>query len=1116
MPTDAPTDDYGDQVEPADDVGAYLQAWIERQVSVAGSKLHRMAGLFGRTKLREAAAKIPTEEIASHLDLVRAWHKDYHEGTLKTDNEQGREQQYNQDFFKTILGYKEKPANPYTFTPKDTDETGDFPDGVLRYTDTASGIDHIFGVVELKGASVNLDRPQKSKGNRSPVKQAFDYKTAYRRCPFAVVSNFWEFRLYNDNRLDYEVWTLDDLVDPEDDYVKFKTWYVLMRVENFISTQEKSETELLLSDIRQKQEEIGQDFYDDYKEARYQLLYDIWKRNPKTRKQFERAIEKAQTVIDRIVFSCFAEDRGLLPDNQVDRVRKSAQHVYGKDPLWTQFKGFFSAVNTGSDRLGIPDGYNGGLFTEDRWLDTLEISDGPLNLLADLSEYNFSEDLSVTILGQIFEQSITDLEGMKRAVNEHGEGDDEFVLPAVPRRVGRRKKDGIFYTPDYVVRYIVKNSLGRYLEGHEEALKRRHNLTRKDADDDLYAKREQRVYLEYQTVLQKVKVLDPACGSGAFLVHVVDYLIHENQRVDSILGGSLSTIDEYVRDILTNNIFGVDINEESVEITQLSLWLKTAVKGKKLTALNGNILCGNALIEDPNIAGGNAFDFAKGFPEIMEAGGFDVIVGNPPYVRVQNIDRPHIDYFFGNYETPKGKLDISIVFFERAMQLLKPNGMAAFISSSQWMQTDYGENLRKLLSTGKHLTEIVDFGSLPVFKGASTYPAIFSMTKTARRGSPTYTRLTDESQLNEGSIIASPRKEIDAKNLTSAPWEFGEFRLIDHLRKTRKKYVEFSEAGHAYIGDLTGRDDTFVVSRAKAKELDLEPGLLIPYANRAGEIYRYRSVEPDSLVIYPYKPGEDGDAILLTPKELEDGYPKIFAYLEQDKPNLTQRLDSRKQYATGDLWFRHLRQGNFNHIDPAKFMIKGIDKRVVMGTIAGNTAFNGANCTGVAVENPEYSEDYIYGLFNSKLISYYLNQFVPPKLNNTFRYNASSINIVPIIGKGDDVVEDLVPKLVDAYGRLDDSSGRFQRMLENEVGARWPSRPIAWWMADYFTLLKRLRVKATLAKKDEVYDFWKSYHDKVTTTLAEIEALESQLDNRVYEIYGLDELQVAVVESAIR
>src|SRR5690606_20335326 len=142
--------------------------------------------------------------------------------------------------------------------------SGQLPDAVLSYTDTEQDIKNIAAVVELKGASIDLDRPQQREGNFSPVQQGFKYKAQYRNCPFVIVSNFWEFRLYRDNLLDYEVWTLDDLVNPDDDYLLFKTWYVLLKFENFTAASGTSKTEDLLSDIRVEQEEIGKKFYKVY------------------------------------------------------------------------------------------------------------------------------------------------------------------------------------------------------------------------------------------------------------------------------------------------------------------------------------------------------------------------------------------------------------------------------------------------------------------------------------------------------------------------------------------------------------------------------------------------------------------------------------------------------------------------------------------------------------------------------------------------------------------------------------------------------------------------------------------------------------------------------------
>ncbi|NCQ54596.1 hypothetical protein GW791_04135, partial [Candidatus Saccharibacteria bacterium] len=377
-----------------------------------------MASLFGKNRLHETAQKIKTEEIQSFVDVVKTWHNDYHNGSLKSDKETSREQAYNQDFFIKILGYQEKPATPFSLEPKATTDKGQLPDAVLSHTDTEKDIKIIAAVVELKGTSIELDRPQRRDGNMSPVQQGFKYKTQYRNCPFVVVSNFWEFRLYRDNLLDYEVWTLDDLVNPDADFILFKTWYVLLNRENLTAASGASKTEALLSDIRIEQEEIGKKFYKVYKDARLELLRDIYKNNPEVKKNIDFGIEKAQKIIDRIVFACFAEDKGLLPDNTLHRIVKASEGSAFGGSLWSTLKGFFEAVDSGSEKLEIPDGYNGGLFKHDAELNNLKISDEPLKAVISLGSYNFEEDLSVTILGHIFEQSISDLEEIKNKVNE--------------------------------------------------------------------------------------------------------------------------------------------------------------------------------------------------------------------------------------------------------------------------------------------------------------------------------------------------------------------------------------------------------------------------------------------------------------------------------------------------------------------------------------------------------------------------------------------------------------------------------------------------------------------------------------------------------------------------
>ena len=675
-----------------------------------------MANLFGKNKLKSVAQAIDTDDVLAFIDIVKKWHHDYHHGTLKQDKETSREQEYNQNFFKDILGYKEKPATPFNFEPKATTLGGQLPDAVVGYTDKTNNIENLAAVVELKGASIPLDRPQRREGNMSPVQQGFKYKTQYRNCPFVIVSNFYEFRLYRDNQLDYELWTLDDLVDSTDDYFLFKTWYVLLKGENFITSKGASKTEQLLSDIRIQQEEIGKKFYKVYKEARVGLLRDVYANNKHVRGNIDFGIEKAQKIIDRIVFAAFAEDRGLLPDNTLQRVVREAEQSSFGISLWQAFKGLFEAIDSGSDKLEIPGGYNGGLFKTDLELNSLKISDDALRPVIKLGNYNFSEDLSVNILGHIFEQSISDLEEIKTKVSE---SQNIEVL-----NQNRRKKDGIFYTPDYIVRYIVENSLGTYLREVEDNLKTEFKL-HGDINDKTYTKREQQAYGKYQDFLQNVKVVDPACGSGAFLVYVFDYLLAENKRVGDILGNTIFSNDDYVRDILRNNIYGVDLNEESVEITKLSLWLKSAQKGKKLTALDNNIKCGNSLIGDPVVAGNKALDWHKQFADIFKSGGFDVVVGNPPYVRGTQLSMDDKSFYRKYYKSAYKQYDLYVLFNELAISILKMQGRVGFIQPNKFLSSEYGNSISHIIVDSCTIEKILNVSLEKVFAEASVYPYVF-------------------------------------------------------------------------------------------------------------------------------------------------------------------------------------------------------------------------------------------------------------------------------------------------------------------------------------------------------------------------------------------------------
>lgn len=700
-----------------------------------------MAQLFGRNRLEELASRLSSADFEDEIAIVRSWNEDYKTGTLMKDKETSREQAFNQAFFIKILGYQEKPANPHSLEPKASTVGGQLPDAILGHNDAVLGVQNVSAVVELKGASVDLDRPQRGHGGLTPVQQGFKYKPLYAACPFVIVSNFFEFRLYNDNQLDYEVWTLEQLVDPKNDYLQFKIFYTLLCRENFTAPSGPSSTQSLLLDIRSEQETIGKAFYREYREIRLALIRDLYERNEAVRDNIQLGIEKAQKLVDRLVFACFAEDRGLLPDKAVERMVKAADTGYAT--FLQSLQGFFTAIDSGDARLGIPTGYNGGLFKADSVLDSLTIGEAVLRALTALCRYDFKEHLSVTILGHIFEQSISDLELIRSEVaSEDGVGGLGF---------SRRKYDGIYYTPDYIVRFIIDQSLGNYLRAEEHRL-----LVAENVHDRLkekaYVERERKAYLRYQQVLQTVTVVDPACGSGAFLSHVFDFLLSEHQRVGAILGDVFSS-RAYVNQVLRNNIFGVDLNEESVEITKLALWLKSAHRGERLTTLDDNIKCGNSLVEDPKIAGERAFKWSEHFPSVRARAGFDVVVGNPPYVSSETMVRSAPDerqYITEHYDSAAGNWDLFIPFLQKGIDLLRPNGISSMIVPNKVLSSNYASKFRTYATENARLLALADVSSERVFE-VDIYPVIVSFEK-APTGGTAIVQVGVDTMLSQQSI----------------------------------------------------------------------------------------------------------------------------------------------------------------------------------------------------------------------------------------------------------------------------------------------------------------------------------------------------------------------------
>ena len=274
-------------------------------------------------------------------------------------------------------------------------------------------------------------------------------------------------------------------------------------------------------------------------------------------------------------------------------------------------------------------------------------------------------------------------------------------------------------------------ALGTYLRRKEDALRVQFKL---DDIPESHRKRRRKAEMAFleayrDNVLKKTRILDPACGSGAFLIAAFDYLLREYARTNEALtdleSGQLSLFD-LNKTILHENLYRVDISKESVEITKLSLWLKTAEKEKVLTFLDGNIQQGNSVIEDTNVDP-LAFKWDERCQAVMEDGGFDVIIGNPPYIRHERFARykPYLE----TYQSYDGSADLYAYFVERSIGLLKPGGILSFIISNKWLKSRYGLPLRRFLAERTIVEQIVDFGHAPIFEDADVFPCIVAIRK---------------------------------------------------------------------------------------------------------------------------------------------------------------------------------------------------------------------------------------------------------------------------------------------------------------------------------------------------------------------------------------------------
>ena len=687
-----------------------------------------MNNLFNQKLLIQKAQKeINLNDYIEKRKIINHWINNLENGILFKSSESELQGHFFIDIICGVLGAinkfksgeenKEEKKKDWTLEyEKKTNIDGQKADGILGFFDT-DGKKDVRVVIELKVPETPLDQRQKRSGDtRTPVEQAFNYAPKYgKNCQWVIVSNFKETRLYRSNDMtEYEVFFLENLKDD----LEFQKFVYILSFEALVGTTNKKSKALELSQEYQKNQiEIEKKFYNEYRNIRLHIFENMKKNNPETPENL--LLEKVQKLLDRFLFICFCDTESLFPPKSYVYFLEN-ENKDETESLFERFTSFCTWINSGSKRRNIPH-LNGGLFKDDEVLNGLNVNDEIFEEFKKISKYDFSSDLNINILGHIFEQSISDIEELKKSIS--GEEFDQ--------KKSKRKKDGIFYTPQYITKYIVENSIKNWLDDKRKELGEDDlpTLNEKDYIFDIAKKNYTKNYRkhiefwqQYREAVRNIKIIDPACGSGAFLITAFEFLLNYNKYLDDKIFDLVGTSDLFsdrTKEILQNNIFGVDLNKESVEITKLSLWLKTADKNKTLASLENNIKCGNSLIDDPEIAGDLAFNWEKEFPEIFANGGFDIVVGNPPYVLCQpsNTSEQTLKFYNG-FEVSSYKIDLYHLFFEKGIILSKNNAYISFITPNTYLVNKYNLKLREFILKNTQIKEIINYKNI-VFEDAN-------------------------------------------------------------------------------------------------------------------------------------------------------------------------------------------------------------------------------------------------------------------------------------------------------------------------------------------------------------------------------------------------------------
>lgn len=1056
----------------------------------------------GKTLARHLkVASIPPH----HLTELEAWSQLIATGRIYRLKETALHGEFASKIVEGILGYKgPSSGSDYTVSTEQAILQGSVDLALGRF---GGKTPEILAPFELKGADTrDLDAIMPGR-NKTPVQQAWEYAMNARGVKWVLVSNMIELRLYGfgEGTTAYEAFQLDRLTDPHE-YARFM---LLLSADSLLSGR----TVDLLKQSRAEDRDITDSLYQDYKALRLKLIGAVQAAAPSIAAL--DAIAVAQKILDRVLFIAFAEDTGLLPGNTLSQAFVT-RDPYNPRPVWDNFRGLFNAIDKGSDALKIPR-YNGGLFRQDDTINALALPDDVCEGFKTLGEYDFASEVSVTVLGHIFEQSIADVERLQ--AQARGEEAEEERATGT---TGRRKRDGVVYTPDYIARFIVAETLGAHLEEAFTEILRAHAKAGADLSD--YAaipwrrkSAELEAWQAYRDRLKTLRIVDPACGSGVFLIMAFDFLKAELSRVNDKIA-DLQGKDQHIQDlldpdseILTNNLFGVDVNVESIELAKLSLWIKTARRGKVLDSLSGNLRVGDSLIEDSNFAYlDHAFTWESAFPHVFAEGGFDVVLGNPPYVRMELLKalKPYLEK---RYEVVSDRADLYCYFFERGLRLLKPGGRLGFISSNTFFKTGSGKPLRDYLRREATIEGVVDFGDLQIFEGVTTYPVILTMKRgPASKGHDLRFWKVDElPETNFQATWEAAAEPYPQAALNAGSWELenaAKRALRDKIRAGKKTLQEVY--GSPLYGIKTGLNAAFVIDSATKERLCAQDPrsaeLLKPFLE-GKDLKRWRT-EPRGLwLIYIPK-----NRIKI------DDYPAIRDWLLPFKTALEGR-------ATRQEWFelQQAQEAYAPHFAAPKISYPHFnDTRNFSFEPLG--AFSNDKSYLIPAEDMA-----LLGLLNSRVLWYMLSSMSPPVRGGFHELRVQYVEKLPIPAWDESARAKLAAASENASKaakkRLTLQTALIRRLPDLCPRGRDPkltTRLQEWWTLPDFAAFraevkKAFKTDIPLAERSAWEDWITRDRAEIARLSAEIAKAEAQIESIVYALFDLTPGEIALLESSI-